>query len=113
MDAVPSPTIESDTVLSTILTLAGTLLNLYVFVLLARVVIDLIQVFARDWRPSGFLLILCEFVYTLTDPPVRFVRRFIPPLRLGGVALDLGFIIVFIGVQFIASWFYYLAAVVA
>jgi len=113
VDEVPSPTIESDTVLSTILTLAGTLLNLYVFVLLARVVIDLIQAFARDWRPSGVVLVLCELVYTLTDPPVRFVRRFIPPLRLGGVALDLGFIIVFIAVQFIASWFYYLAAVVA
>ena len=108
----PHSTIESDTVLSAILSLAGTLLNLYVFVLLARVVIDLIQVFARDWRPTGFLLVVCELVFTLTDPPVHFVRRFIPPLRLGGVALDLGFIIVFIGVQFIASWLYYLAAVV-
>ncbi|HJA39330.1 MAG TPA: YggT family protein [Candidatus Brevibacterium intestinigallinarum] len=98
--------------LSALLNLAGTLLNLYVFVLLARVVIDLIQVFARDWRPTGFVLVLCELVFTLTDPPVKLVRRFIPPLRLGGVALDLGFIIVFIGVQFVASWLFYLAAVV-
>lgn len=98
--------------LGTLLYFAAILLNLYVFVLLARVVIDLIQVFARDWRPRGLVLILCELVFTLTDPPVKLVRRFIPPLRLGGVALDLGFIIVFIGVQFIAAWLFQLSVVV-
>ena len=45
----------------------GQALSLYVFVLLARVVIDLIQVFARDWRPTGFILVLAEIIYTLTD----------------------------------------------
>jgi len=69
----------------------GTALSLYVYVLLARVVLDLVQVFSRDWRPTGFLLVLAEIVYTLTDPPLRFFRRFIPPLRLGPIAIDLGF----------------------
>jgi YggT family protein len=100
-------------VLSTLFVLAGYLLSLYVWVLLARVVLDLIQVFSRDWRPTGFLLVVCEFVYTLTDPPVRLVRKVIPPLRLGGVALDLGFIVVFIGVQFLAQILFNVARVVA
>ncbi|WP_029088687.1 YggT family protein [Brevibacterium album] len=99
--------------LSTLFYLAGYLLTLYVWVLLARVVLDLIQVFSRDWRPTGFLLVVCEIVYTLTDPPVMLVRKVIPPLRLGGIALDLGFIVVFIGVQFLASLLFNFARVAA
>ena len=87
----------------------GQALSLYVFVLLARVVIDLIQVFARDWRPTGFILVLAEIIYTLTDPPVKLVRRIIPPLRLGQISLDLGFILVFIAVQILAGVFFSLA----
>jgi len=83
--------------------LLATLLSLYVYVLLARVVIDLIQVFSRDWRPTGFVLVLCEVVYTLTDPPVKLMRRIIPPVRLGQISLDLGFIVVFILVQVLAG----------
>jgi YggT family protein len=74
-------------------------LNIYWFILIARLVLDLVQVFARSWRPTGPLLIIAEAVYTVTDPPLRFVRRFIPPLRLGQVQLDLAFIIVLLGVQ--------------
>ncbi|WP_349828449.1 YggT family protein [Brevibacterium litoralis] len=88
--------------MSLVFYLIALLLRLYVWVLLARVVIDLIQVFARDWRPKGFVLVLSEIVYTLTDPPVKLVRRFIPPLRLGGIALDLGFILVFLAVQILS-----------
>ncbi|MGC2941127.1 MULTISPECIES: YggT family protein [unclassified Brevibacterium] len=89
--------------------LISVVLSIYVYVLLARVVLDLVQVFSRDWRPSGFLLILAEFVYTLTDPPVRLLRKVIPPLRLGQVSLDLGFIVLLIGVQIIAGVFRSLA----
>ncbi|KAB1949448.1 YggT family protein [Brevibacterium linens] len=84
-------------------------LSIYVYVLLARVVLDLVQVFSRDWRPTGFLLVLAEIVYTLTDPPVRLLRRIIPPLRLGQVSLDLGFIVLLIGVQILAYGFRSLA----
>ena len=80
------------------------LLNIYVFIMIARVVIDLIQVFSRDWQPRGFLLVIAEFVFTVTDPPLRAIRKVIPPLRLGGIALDLGFIILFLGIQFLASF---------
>ncbi|GAB3444793.1 YggT family protein [Streptomonospora sediminis] len=72
------------------------LLNLFMVVLIARLVFELVQSFARSWRPSGFVLILAETVYTITDPPLRFLRRFIPPVRLGGVALDLSFTVLFL-----------------
>ncbi len=75
------------------------LLLLYLLVLIGRLVFDWVQVFARDWRPRGVLLVLAELVYTLTDPPLNWLRRYIPPLRLGGIALDLGFIILFLAVS--------------
>ncbi len=75
------------------------ILWIYWLILIARLVLDFVQIFARSWEPRGPLLILAEFVYTLTDPPLRLLRRFIPPLRLGSVQLDLAFLIVIIAVQ--------------
>ncbi|MUL40831.1 YggT family protein [Streptomonospora sp. PA3] len=72
------------------------LLNLFMLVLIARLVFELVQAFARSWRPTGFVLVLAETVYTITDPPLRFLRRFIPPIRLGGLALDLSFTVLFL-----------------
>lgn len=66
-------------------------LLLYVFVLFARLILDYIPMFNREWRPKGFGLVLAEAVYTLTDPPIRFFRRIIPPLRIGSLSLDFGF----------------------
>jgi YggT family protein len=59
-------------------------------------VVDWVQVFARSWSPRGVVLFLLEIVYTVTDPPIMFVRRFVPPLRLGAVALDTSFLIVLV-----------------
>lgn len=75
------------------------LLWLFFIALLARLVADWIQVFAREWQPRGPLLVALEAVYTVTDPPLNFIRRFVPPLRLGSIALDLAFIILIIAVQ--------------
>ncbi|GIH68232.1 MULTISPECIES: YggT family protein [Sphaerimonospora] len=71
---------------------------LYIFLLLliGRMIIDTVQAFARNWHPSGLVLVLAEAIYTVTDPPLRFLRRFIPPLRLGTVAFDLSFTVLFI-----------------
>lgn len=77
----------------------ATILWLYLLVLLARLVFDLIQSFSRDWEPHGFLLLVAEAVYTLTDPPLNLLRKIIPPLRIGGVALDLAFLVLFILLQ--------------
>ena len=79
-----------------VLALLSLALWLYLLVLLGRIIIDWVQVFARDWRPRGVLLVLCELVYTLTDPPLKLLRRFIPPLRLGRVQIDLSFIVLFL-----------------
>ncbi|MFB8190950.1 YggT family protein [Microbacterium sp. NPDC055988] len=66
-------------------------LLLYIFVLFARLILDYIPMFNREWRPKGFGLVAAEAVYTVTDPPIRFFRRLIPPLRIGSLSLDFGF----------------------
>ena len=78
-------------VLSVIGSIVELVLTLYIFVLIARLVLDYIPLFNRQWRPRGAGLVLAEFVYTLTDPPIRFFRRVVPPLRLGTISLDFGF----------------------
>lgn len=77
----------------------ATVLWLYLLVLLARLVLDLVQTFSREWTPKGPVLVVAEGVYTLTDPPLNLLRRVIPPLKIGGVALDLAFIVLFILLQ--------------
>ena len=71
-------------------------LTIYLVVLVGRMIFGWVQVFAREWRPTGVLLILAEAIFTVTDPPLKFLRRFIPPLRLGMVAMDLSFMVLFI-----------------
>jgi YggT family protein len=71
-------------------------LNLFLLLLFARFVVDWVQVFARSWTPKGFVLVLLEIIYSITDPPIVFIRRFVPPLRLGAIALDTSFIIVLV-----------------
>ena len=71
-------------------------LTIYLVVLIGRMIFGWVQAFARDWRPTGFVLVLAEVIFTLTDPPLKFLRRFIPSLRIGMVALDLSFMVLFI-----------------
>ena len=71
-------------------------LTIYLVILVGRMIFGWIQVFARDWRPTGIVLVLAEAIFTVTDPPLKFLRRFIPPLRLGMVAMDLSFMVLFI-----------------
>ncbi len=85
--------------MSAIASLLEVLLWLYFIALLGRLVSDWIQVFAREWQPRGPLLVVLEAIYTVTDPPLRFIRRFVPPLRLGSIAIDLAFIILIIAVN--------------
>ncbi|MBT2521661.1 YggT family protein [Arthrobacter sp. ISL-28] len=73
---------------------------LFVFVaLIVRLVFDWVQMFAREWRPRGVALVAAHAVYSITDPPLKVLRRVIPPLRLGGVSLDLGFLVLFIALS--------------
>lgn len=70
-------------------------------VLIGRLILDWVQVFSRDWEPSGPLLIIAEVIYTVTDPPINFLRRFIPPLKLGQVSLDLSFLVLILGLAIV------------
>lgn len=78
-------------------------LFLYWLVLIGRLVFDFVQVFARNWQPRGPLLLVAETIYTLTDPPLRAIRRVIPPLRIGQVQLDLAFLILLIAINILIS----------
>jgi YggT family protein len=68
---------------------------IYLLMLIGRMIITWVQAFSRTWAPHGFLLLVAEGIFTATDPPLRFLRRYIPPLRLGSVALDLSFMVLF------------------
>ncbi len=65
-------------------------LLLYFFAMWARFGLDLVRSFKPRWRPTGFGLIAAEVVFSLTDPPIRFFRRILPPVRIGAFALDFG-----------------------
>ena len=82
----------------------SSILSLYFLILLVRVVLDWIQVFARQWRPQGPVLVLANLVHALTDPPLRLIRQRVPMARLGGVGIDLSFLVLFLGI-FILQWF--------
>ncbi|MCT2360816.1 YggT family protein [Kocuria marina] len=71
--------------------------------LLGRLVLDWVQMFARGWRPEGMALVAASTIYSLTDPPMKALRRLVPPLRFGGVALDLGFLILVFAVSILQA----------
>jgi YggT family protein len=77
-------------------TILNTIVFVFFVILVGRLVIDWIQVFARDWRPHGVVLVIAEGIYSATDPPLRALRRLIPPLRIGQVQVDLAFLVLFL-----------------
>ena len=89
--------------LGTVKFLLAFVLNLFFAALICRLVLDWIQVLAREWRPRGPILFFAEAVYTVTDPPLKFLRRLIPPLSLGSVRLDLAFLVLILAVGFLQS----------
>jgi YggT family protein len=71
-------------------------LTIYLLILIGRMIFSWIQMFARSWSPTGIVLLIAESIYTVTDPPLKFLRRYIPTLRIGTVAMDLSFMVLFI-----------------
>lgn len=65
------------------------LITLAIFVVIARFIVDWVQALARQWQPRGLIAVLCEAIFSVTDPPLRALRKVVPPIRLGGVMLDL------------------------
>lgn len=78
-------------------------LEVFLGVLIFRLVMDYVFQFARSWQPGKAMVVVLEATYTVTDPPLKLLRRFIPPLRLGGVALDLSFFVLVIIVYILIS----------
>ena len=69
---------------------------MFIALLWIRFIVDWVQIFARQWTPRGALLVGLEGVYSATDPPIKALRRVVPPLRIGNVSLDLSFLIVMV-----------------
>lgn len=86
-----------------VLTIAYLIVFVYFLMLIARLIVDWVQVFARSWRPTGFVLLVVEAIYTISDPPLKLVRKLVPPVRMGSVQLDIGFFIVMIACTFLMS----------
>jgi YggT family protein len=76
---------------------------IFLILLIFRLIMDYVFMFARDYHPKGLMVVLLELTYTITDPPLKLLRRFIPPLRLGGISLDLAFLVLFIIVNILIS----------
>lgn len=84
--------------------LLANILQLFLFALLGRLIFDYVQMFSKTWRPRGPVLYLVEAIYTITDKPMQFVGRFVPPLRLGAISLDMSFIVLFFGTQLLIGF---------
>lgn len=76
-------------------------LTVYLYLLIARILIEMVQAFSRQFRPPRWFAVVAEPIFVVTDPPVKALRRLIPPIRLGGVALDVSILVLFIGIQFL------------
>ena len=81
-----------------LLSIVSSVLFVFLILLFARFVVDWVMVLARSWRPQGLVAAGLEVVYVTTDPPLKAVRKVIPPLNLGTIRLDLGFMVLLIAV---------------
>ncbi|WP_456844389.1 YggT family protein [Cellulomonas sp. P5_C6] len=76
---------------------------IFFLLLLVRLVLDWVQFFAREWKPSGIALLIAEGTYTVTDPPLKALRRILPPVGIGNVRLDLAFLVLVLGCSVLMS----------
>lgn len=81
----------------------ATALTVFLVLLFARLVFEYVFLLARNFKPSGFVAVLLEVIYSATDPPLKLLRRVLPPLRIGGISLDLGFLVLFIVVSILRN----------
>jgi len=98
---------------STLFSLLELLVLLFFLCLIGRLVLDWVQALAREWRPRGAVLVIAEALYTVTDPPLKLLRKVLPPLRLGAVQLDLAFLVLAVLCSVLLSVFGRLAVTAA
>lgn len=82
-----------------VLAVAAIVLYVFLVLLIARLVLEWIQVFARQWQPRGPILVVAETTYTATDPPLKAVRKVLKPIRIGSMQLDLAFLVLLLAVS--------------
>ena len=99
--------------MSTLFSLLELLVLLFFLCLIGRLVLDWVQALAREWRPRGAVLVIAEALYTVTDPPLKLLRKVLPPLRLGAVQLDLAFLVLAVLCSVLLSVFGRLAVTAA
>jgi YggT family protein len=75
----------------------------FIIVMVVRLIFDYVQMFAREWRPHGGVLVVLEICYSITDPPIRYLRGVIPALRIGRVGLDMAWITLFLAAIILRS----------
>lgn len=92
-----------NSLVSIIATVIYVALIVFFLMMWARFILDLVRMLARQWRPRGLGLVLAEAAYSVTDPPIKLVRRVVPPVRLGGAALDFAWSIVMLAVLILIS----------
>jgi YggT family protein len=89
--------------LSLFFSILGFALFAFWLLLIARVVVEFVRSFSRDWHPKGFMVVVLEVIMTVTDPPVKLLRRIIPQLTIGAVRFDLSIMVLllaaFIGME--------------
>ena len=90
--------------MTVVLELAYFVLLVFFILLIARLVFEYVMMFARSWRPSGVAAVGLEVVYSVTDPPLKALRRVIPPLRLGNFSIDLGFMVLLFAVYLLMTF---------
>ena len=96
--------------MGTVASIIATLLLVFMLLLIFRLVMEYVFLLARSYRPAGPVAVVLELAYSVTDPPLKALRRFIPPLRLGSISLDLGFIVLFLVVTILRRVFQDIAA---
>ena len=78
-------------------------LLVFLLFLIFRLVMEYVFLLARSYQPSGLVAVVLELAYSVTDPPLKALRKVLPPLRIGQISLDLGFIVLFIVVRILMS----------
>jgi YggT family protein len=73
--------------------IVGYVLFAFWLLLIFRIVIEFIRSFSRDWHPRGPVAVILEIIMSITDPPVKLLRRLIPQLTIGAIRLDLSIMV--------------------
>lgn len=87
--------------MSTVISILLLLVRIYRWILIFRIIIEMIGSFSRDFRPPRWFSLMSEPLFLVTDPPVKALRRLIPPLRMGNIGLDMSVLVLFFALQLV------------